>query len=90
MTRKSEGRACRGHRSGVDNPSFCRGPDKRIPPKAKSEGHVYRAHSEGHACHARGSGVDYQTWCNGPDKRIPPKAKSEGHACHARQIGMDY
>ena len=49
------GANCRRWRAAettMDNPRFCHGPDKRVPPKAKSEGH---------ACHARWIEMDDQT-----------------------------
>jgi len=39
-----EGHACHARRSGIDYPMWCGGPDKRVPPRGKSEGR---------ACHAR-------------------------------------
>lgn len=31
----SQGCACRSRRSEMDNPSLCRGPDKRVPPRGE-------------------------------------------------------
>ena len=56
----------------MDDPTWRRGPDKRVPPRG--EGHVYRA---------RGSEMDDRTLWVGPDKRVPPKGKVGG-ACLSR------
>jgi hypothetical protein len=41
---RSEGHARRARRIGIDDPTWRRGPDKRVPPK-----------DEGHVCRERGS-----------------------------------
>jgi hypothetical protein len=71
---RSEGHVYRARGSGMDNPVWCNGRDKRVPPR--SEGHACRARSEGHVYRARGSGMDNPVWCNGRDKRVPPREKS--------------
>jgi hypothetical protein len=60
------------------SPAWRHGPDKRVPPKGDSGGHVYHALSEGHACHARRGMMDCQTLFGGVDKQVPPSAGPDG------------
>ena len=48
----------------MDDPVLHGGPDKRVPPKVKSEGH---------ACRARRNKMDNPTLRSGRDERVPPR-----------------
>jgi len=72
---RSEGHACRARESGMEDPTWRGGRDKRVPPKSGPDKRVPpKGRSEGHACRARESGMENPTWRGGRDERVPPKS----------------
>jgi hypothetical protein len=66
----SEGHACRARRAGRDHPTWCSGPDERVPPRGEFGGARL-------SCPLKRDGasnVAQRTRRAGPSKRVPPGA----------------